>query len=860
MSNRWYVQLLFVSALVVLATVMSIATSSIFADGGEDRDDDGAISIPDKPDLTYPKLGSKLDRITTSVKKEQVTPEDAASDTAVHQEESVAVSIYLSGNMEDVVSFLEDNGGDPRNVGEGYIEAYAPVSLLGPLSEQVGVERVREIIPPVSTQGNYTSEGVAAHLATAWHEKDYKGQGIKVGIIDRGFEGFSDLMGQELPTTVKARCYISIGEPSSSLEDCETDTPHGTASAENVVDMAPEVSLYIANWSSYYDAMATVEWMISEGVTVINRSLGGTFLGPGDGTSPYRISHFHIINRAVDGGIIFLNSAGNNASVSWFKDGTPSIHSPDGVDFGFIEFAEDDITNSVGYYDEDTDSQRLPEGREVWGYLRWEDSWTNASTDLDLYLVDSNSDEIVARADDYQTGARWDFPIESFHKVEIPKDGEYHLEIVYSGGELPDWIQLVAPKTSLFEHRTKGYSITGPSESANPGMLAVGATHYWDTHTIAEYSSQGPAIDGRIKPDIVGAACGKTASYESEVWNAVGNLCSYGGTSSASPHVAGLAALVKQRFPDYTPEQIASYLKRNAEQREEPDPNNIWGHGFAALPAPEPPTAPVMLPRGDNSNGPNWLRFTWEVSPSGREPVTSFAYHLEQRTSGEGQTDEVWDTHSRGMIEVSSSGTASPPLYTTVMHTTITGLLAEQVYRFSISATNIWGEGPYSEPEIRETTAAVPPSSPPGLTVQLSEDEENAVVLRWQTPEDNGGAPALGYVVQATIDPEEGWPDGIMTESTETTYTDYWDDENGPDFESGQSPYYRVAAINGAGTGPFSDEVSIGDPLVITYDTNRNGIIDRSEVIAAINDYLFGEGYPITRADVIRLINLYLFG
>ena len=51
-----------------------------------------------------------------------------------------------------------------------------------------------------------------------------------------------------------------------------------------------------------------------------------------------------------------------------------------------------------------------------------------------------------------------------------------------------------------------------------------------------------------------------------------------------------------------------------------------------------------------------------------------------------------------------------------------------------------------------------------------------------------------------------------------------------------------------------------GDPLIARYDANGNGTIERSEVIKAINDYLFGEGGSITRADVIRLINLYLFG
>ena len=51
------------------------------------------------------------------------------------------------------------------------------------------------------------------------------------------------------------------------------------------------------------------------------------------------------------------------------------------------------------------------------------------------------------------------------------------------------------------------------------------------------------------------------------------------------------------------------------------------------------------------------------------------------------------------------------------------------------------------------------------------------------------------------------------------------------------------------------------DPLIVRYDANQNGTIERSEVIAAINDYLFGRGdEAISKAEVIKLINLYLDG
>ena len=107
-----------------------------------------ALPIPDKGELKYPNLGSRLDGLVASVEAEQATAEEAARDAAMHSGASVAVTIHVSGNADEVAAFLKANGGDPRNVGEDYVEAYVPVTLLGPVSEQPGVLRVREIVPP----------------------------------------------------------------------------------------------------------------------------------------------------------------------------------------------------------------------------------------------------------------------------------------------------------------------------------------------------------------------------------------------------------------------------------------------------------------------------------------------------------------------------------------------------------------------------------------------------------------------------------------------------------------------------------------------------------------------------------------
>ena len=494
----------------------------------------------------------------------------ASKDAPVSQEEAVAVTIYLSGNVDEVVRFLEDNGGSPRNVGEDYIEAYVPVTLLGPVSEQPGVIRVREIIPPQPAQSTpqIAGHGPQAHLSEAWNQAGYRGQGVKVGIIDYwGFEDFSGLMGTELPATVVARCYTDIGVFTRDLADCEVDYDHGTKVAESLIDIAPEVSLYIANPVSRGDLQATVDWMALQGVSVINSSVLWTFDGPGDGTSPFSDSPLKTVDRAVDGGIIWVNSAGNEAQTTWFHRGPYSDPDNDGR----INFAERDELINL--------SVRAEEPFTV--QLRWDDSWPGASTDLDLYLLRHDTVEIIFGSEDYQSGESGHFPLEVFEFLPLIDTDILGIGIVHHSGSVPDWIQLIVEGVGSIEHYTENGSITNPAESANPGMLAVGASDWNDVNTIEPFSSRGPAPDGRVKPDIVGADCGETALLPLNE-----NNWGFCGTSQAAPHVAGMAALVRQAFPDYSPVQVANYLKDNAAQRESPDPNNTWGHGFAQLPPP----------------------------------------------------------------------------------------------------------------------------------------------------------------------------------------------------------------------------------------------------------------------------------
>ena len=559
---------LVIAALVTLAISLAIATPRVHGGGDGDAD---LPTLPEKSELKYPNLGSSLDQLVASVEEGELSTREAAEDAPVHQESSVAVTIYLSTNVDDVVKFLEDNGASPRNVGEDYIEAYVPVSLLGQLSEQPGVIRVREIVPPEPAQTNQqvAGHGPPVHGSMPWNQAGFGGQGVKVGVIDLefSFNDFAGLTGTELPSTVQARCYTSLGRFTSNLADCGSAVAgdnHGTRLAEAVIDMAPEASLYIATSWSKGDMRSTVDWMLSQGVSVIVHGVNYVFDGPGDGTSPFGDSPLKTVDRAVAGGIVWVNAAGNHAQRTWF--GNYSIVTSESV--RFLAFDGVDIFNGM----------TLEAGDRITVQLRWEDSWSAANRDLNLFVFDHATQLFAASSFDPQSGVVGQVPFEIL-TYTVSRDGQYSVGVTHQSGSAPRWIQVAVWGVGSIEHYTGTASIGNPAESAKPGMLAVGAAHWNNVSTIEPYSSRGPTPDDRIKPEIVGADCGATALI---ALNA--NQNSFCGTSQSAAHLAGMAALVRQRFPTHTPVQVADYLKEHAEQRETPDPNNTWGHGFAKLP------------------------------------------------------------------------------------------------------------------------------------------------------------------------------------------------------------------------------------------------------------------------------------
>ncbi|MDP9954067.1 MULTISPECIES: S8 family serine peptidase [Streptomyces] len=112
---------------------------------------------------------------------------------------------------------------------------------------------------------------------------------------------------------------------------------------------------------------------------------------------------------------------------------------------------------------------------------------------------------------------------------------------------------------------------SGPERGtvASPGSadaaLTVGAVD--DDDRIAEFSSAGPRIgDGAVKPDLTapGVAVTAAAAAGTGGQNPPG-YTTKDGTSMATPHVAGAAAILKQKNPGWTGAQLKAALTGSAE-------------------------------------------------------------------------------------------------------------------------------------------------------------------------------------------------------------------------------------------------------------------------------------------------------
>ncbi len=462
--------------------------------------------------------------------------------------------------------------------------------------------------------GSYTTEGLAVINGPAWHSAGFQGAGIKIAIIDAGFQGYPSLLGSDLPASVTVKNFID-GETDGQVDGT---TPHGTACAEIVFDIAPQATIYLGKVNTNIDLQEAVAWAKTNSVDVISTSLGWYNISPGDGTGFFA----NLTQDARSNGILWVTSAGLDRESHWgglFND--PNADN-------YHEFIAD---QNVDYFGPGNgDAYLMNPGYAFQVYLRWDD-WSTVNQDYDLYLLrwnDSTSAwETVASSRNVQSGESGQTPTEYAYYVTSGSAAPYGFMIERYSSSRNVNLEVFAPKMARLDKVVNARSLVNLADA--PDVVTVAALDVNSPFPQEPYSPEGPTNGpggtengGFIKPDISAYANVSTASY--------GTTNKFNGTSAAAPHVAGAAILVQNANPSYTPSQIESFLTGRAVDMGASGMDNIFGYGRLYLGAPPSTnTAPTISGLPDQS---------LSVNSSKNNAIDLWAYASDQETTDSGLT------------------------------------------------------------------------------------------------------------------------------------------------------------------------------------------------------------------------------
>ena len=487
---------------VVLALLLAALLSAFLWAGSVPAQGNGGVDLDavDLPPLRYPNLGSRLSWMAQDVEDGTAADAEAAARAVEYDGTSVGVRITFSGGQEALGNFLAEVGGSVDYVSGDSMKAWVPVAELGRLSRLPITVEVRESVPPQPAgplaMGSVKSQGVRLHGADVWHQMGFTGSGVKVGILDVGFAGFSDLVRSgELPRPVGVYCgVVKVSNPNgvsdSQIDACALDwsgdlESHGTATAETIADMAPGAQLYISNKGYVLGS----DWFRTLEVDVVNASLKPYFDSPPVGVSgPVKSSIKSFVDPTPPSkGGVWVNAAGNDASgANWFSR-VPFL---DQDNDGYIEFVPGDESNNI-----------ILEDSSLVG-LRWDPTWQGSAQNIGLFVHDGNG-VINERMSSYGPGS-------GSHRL-AGIDCEFVYPCVIQLGirvtgtvSHPSWIQLEISHFESLQHHIPDNSMGNPGEMSLDGFLAVGASGYRSSGTVIErYSSRGPVPGATYtKPDL----------------------------------------------------------------------------------------------------------------------------------------------------------------------------------------------------------------------------------------------------------------------------------------------------------------------------------------------------------------------
>jgi hypothetical protein len=386
------------------------------------------------------------------------------------------------------------------------------------------------------------------------------------GIVARSFSANRDLEG--LPPTSPTCSFAGAGA-------------EGTALLEIVHDLAPGAKLSFANGDTDLAFNQAVNFLAASNDVVLDDI--GFFGEPYDGTSGVSLNTAAALNNPSWPIRAYVTAVGNDADEHYLGayldsgvDGTTIAGIPTPGHLHLFQRTAD-TTDVLGLGAQPFNVIALPQNGEVAIFLTWDDPFGGSSNNYDLYLVQQSTGRVVASSTDVQSGRqdpsevidyvnkgaadRFLVIVQNVRGAAQPKNlniFSFEPECAAAGPAL-----LAPPRHERHNYNTASRSISAQGDAGGSpvSVIATGAIcsataaaaaafsgapdeSCLDTsHSTAEFfSSRGPTLDGRLKPDLAaidGVSISGAGSFPAPFF----------GTSAAAPHVGAIAALLLQSAP-----------------------------------------------------------------------------------------------------------------------------------------------------------------------------------------------------------------------------------------------------------------------------------------------------------------------
>lgn len=442
-------------------------------------------------------------------------------------------------------------------------------------------------------QGSVGTEGDAIIRANLLRlQRGATGGGVRIGVISDGIKGINESTASgDLPPTTLTRNSSNVLIATSggvTASCCRVDRnleagAEGTAMLEIIHEIAPAAQLFFANSSTSLEFNQAVNSLAARADIVVD-DLSFFDLGPYDGTSFLSQNTSNALNSSTNPIKAYFTSVGNHRQLHYrgaFTDSGLSFPSIDAVEGGPSNahlFTA--IGGTTGPAPQSFNGLTVPPGGAQI-LLQWSDPFGASANDYDLFVLPPDG-SIVASSTRLQTGSQ--NPTES---VFIPNSGSSLLTLRYV---IVNFQNRAAPRTfdvfltpggnvnPTHQFNTPGMSVANQGD-AGGGVLSIGAVPWFAPESLESFSSQGPTVDGRLKPELA-APDGVSVS------GAGGFSKTFFGTSASAPHAAAVAALLLSENPGLTRSQLANQLKATAIDLGLPGQDPRFGFGrLDAFPA-----------------------------------------------------------------------------------------------------------------------------------------------------------------------------------------------------------------------------------------------------------------------------------